>query len=209
MDRRTFITAAAASAALGGLPSLAHAQTIVPRLSREHQALVDRAVDYLEGLSTAKGRFAQSNNKGQRSTGVLYLNRPGKARFEYDAPAMMVVVADGKDVSVYDGRLKTFDRYPLGATPLGIFLARRIRLDRQVVISGFSRRPDGFSITLKDARGGSNDSLIMDFTDGPMTLVGWTVVDGAARTDVRLTGLAPAGSLDQALFTLADPRRAG
>jgi outer membrane lipoprotein-sorting protein len=204
MDRRNFLIA---GAAFGLLPSLAQAQTIVPRLSREHQALVDQAVDYLEALSTAKGRFAQSNTKGQRSSGTLYLNRPGKARFEYDAPAMMVVVADGKNVSVYDGRLKTFDRYPLNATPLGIFLARRIRLDRQVVISAFSRRADGFTITLKDARGGSNDSLIMDFSDAPMNLVGWTVVDGQARTDVRLTGLAPAGALDQALFTLADPRR--
>lgn len=209
MDRRTFIAGLAGGAALGALPSLAEAQTIVPRLSKQHQALVDSAVDYLEGLSTAKGRFAQSNNKGQRSAGVLYLNRPGKARFEYDAPAQMVVVADGKKVSVYDGRLKTFDSYPLNATPLGIFLARRIRLDRQVVISAFSRRADGFSITLKDARGGSNDSLIMDFTEAPMTLVGWTVVDGGSRTEVRLTGLAAVPSLDQALFTLADPRRRG
>ncbi len=117
MDRRTFITAAAASAALGGLPSLAHAQTIVPRLSREHQALVDRAVDYLEGLSTAKGRFAQSNNKGQRSTGVLYLNRPGKARFEYDAPAMMVVVAD------------LVINKPLGLSPRGIEFRRAYLYD--------------------------------------------------------------------------------
>jgi len=206
MDRRNFLIA---GAVVGLLPSLATAQTVVPRLSKEHQALVDQAVDYLEGLSTAKGRFTQSNNKGQRSSGVLYLNRPGKARFEYDAPAMMVVVADGKKVWVYDGRLKTFDDYPLNATPLGIFLARRIRLDRQVVISAFARRADGFSITLKDARGGSNDSLIMDFTENPMTLAGWTVVDGQSRTDVRLTGLAPTGPLDQALFTLADPRRAG
>lgn len=210
MDRRSFLAAAASGAAFGLAPVLAAAQTYAAELTRDERRLVEQATLYLQNLSTARGRFVQTNSRGASSSGTLYLNRPGKARFEYDAPAQMVVVADGKNVSVYDRRLKTFDRYPLNATPLGIFLARRIRLDAQVLITRFARNEGGFTLTLKDARGVSRGSLVLDFQQSPMALRGWTVVDGQnVQTRVRLSGLEPASALDEALFTLQDPRKSG
>ena len=47
-------------------------------------------------------------------------------------PAGLLVVSDGRNVSVYDPRLKTFDAYPLGATPLSLFLARTDPADQGV-----------------------------------------------------------------------------
>jgi outer membrane lipoprotein-sorting protein len=205
MHRRRFIMAAAAALSA---PGLAWAQQYAAAtLTREQRTLVDQATAYLEGLTTAKGRFVQSSSRGGSASGVLYLSRPGKARFEYDPPAQMLVVADGKNVSVHDRRLKTFNRYPQGSTPLAIFLAKRVRLDFLVMISRFTKTADGFTLTLRDSRGGTSGYLLLDFAQAPLALRGWTVVDGRkTETRVQLASLEPVGALDPGLFALRDPR---
>ena len=48
---------------------------------------------YLNDLKTAEGSFTQINDDGSISTGKLYIKRPGKMRFEYNAPDSALVVA--------------------------------------------------------------------------------------------------------------------
>ena len=176
-------------------------------LSAADKALVDRAVAYLEGLSEARGRFVQTDGRGRSTTGELFLKRPGKARFAYDPPSGLLVVSDGGVVSVQDKRLKTFDRYPLSATPLSLFLARTIRLDRGVSVTRVARLSDGFAITARDGRKQTAGQITLTFRDSPLALVGWTVTDAQGRpTQVQLQGLQRAAGLDGSLFVLKDPR---
>jgi outer membrane lipoprotein-sorting protein len=206
MNRRSLLAGSFALSAVAALGRQARAQ--VQALPLRDRELVYRAADYLQALKTAKGRFTQTSSRGPASTGTLYLSRPGKARFEYDPPAQLLVVSDGRNVSVYDRRLKTFDRYPLGATPLAIFLSRRIRLDDEVKVTRVARSAGGFAITVADAKGNADGRLVLDFADQPLALRGWTVVDGqGVETRVRLSGLAPAGALDPSLFVLENGGR--
>jgi len=208
MDRRSFMVGGlglAAGAAIGAQPAFAQ----LAALPYKDQQVVREAAAYLQDLKLAKGRFTQTSSRGGASSGQLYLSRPGKARFEYDAPARMLVVADGRNVSVYDGRLKTFNRYPLGATPLGIFLSRRIQLDEEVKVTNLTRNGSGFSIGLADARGNADGRLVLEFASDPLELTGWTVIDGqGVQTRVRLQGLTTVAALDPGLFRLTDPGRA-
>ena len=130
--------------ALAALPFATAAFAESATLSADDKALVDKAVAYLQGLSEAKGRFSQTDARGATSGGELFLKRPGKARFAYDPPSGLLVVSDGGAVAVQDSRLKTFDSYPLGATPLSLFLAKTIRLDRGVEVTRVARAADGF-----------------------------------------------------------------
>lgn len=176
-------------------------------LSAADKALVDRAVAYLEGLAEAKGRFVQTDHRGRSTTGALYMKRPGKARFAYDPPSGLLVVSDGGVVSVQDKRLKTFDQYPLGATPLSLFLARTIRLDRGVAVTRVQRHADGFTITARDGKKETAGQIALTFADSPLALTGWTVTDAQGRpTRVQLQGLQRAAGLDKSLFVLKDPR---
>lgn len=189
------------------LPALAAPPAPAP-VSAADMALVDKAAAYLQGLTEAKARFVQTDGRGATTQGTVYLKRPGKARFAYDAPSGLLVVADGSFVSVADSRLKTFTKYPLMATPLSLFLAKRIRLDREVVVSRVARLADGFSITARDGGKQAEGQITLNFAAEPLRLMGWTVTDAqGGTTRVRLNGLAPA-SLDPALFVLKDPRPA-
>lgn len=176
-------------------------------LSASDRALVDRAVAYLQGLAEARARFVQTDSRGRSQTGTVFLKRPGKARFAYDPPSGLLVVSDGNIVSVQDKRLKSFDQYPLSATPLSLFLAKTIRLDRGVTVTRVSRMADGFTITARDGRRQTAGQIALTFRDNPLTLVGWTVTDAQNRqTRVQLQGLERASGLASSLFVLKDPR---
>lgn len=194
----------ALSLAAAPLAGAAYAQA---GLSAADKALVDRAAAYLQGLTEAKARFVQTDARGRSIGGQVFLKRPGKARFDYDDPSGLLVVSDGGTVSVQDTRLKTFDKYPLSATPLSVFLAKNIRLDRGVNVTRVSRMADGFSITARDGGKRTGGQITLNFRDAPLRLVGWTITDAQNRqTRVQLQNLQPASGLAGSLFVLKDPR---
>lgn len=179
-------------------------------LSAADRALVNKAAAYLQSLKGARGRFVQTDPNGSTSQGNFYLQRPGKIRFEYDPSRPLLVVSDGHNVKVYDRALKTFDQYPLGATPLSLFLDREIRLDRGVVVERVDRVPGGFSILARDGRKQAEGRIRLVFADGPMQLREWTVTDARGQqTRVRLSGLTQVANLDPKLFQLRDPTQRG
>lgn len=202
------LTRRALALGLAALPLPALAQRApAAALSPADKALVDRAAAYLQGLTEAKGRFVQTDPRGATTQGALYLKRPGKARFAYEPPSGLTVVSDGALVSIHDARLKTFESYPLKATPLSLFLARQVRLDQGVMITRVTRMADGFSITARDGRRVAEGQITLTFTDSPLALVGWTITDpqgGATR--IRLTGLTKTSGLAPSMFVLKDPR---
>ena len=201
LTRRSLAVALAATAISG--PALAQAP-----MRAEDQALVDRATAYLQGLTEAKGRFVQTDSRGQTSQGVLYLKRPGKARFDYDPPSGLLVVSDGSTVAVADSRLKTFERYPLMSTPLSLFLARTVRLDKGVQVTGVTRMADGFTLILRDGHKKTAGQIALTFSENPLRLRSWTVSDAQNRsTRVQLLDLEPVSGLDADLFRQKDPRQ--
>lgn len=200
LTRRSLALALAATP----LATSAFAQAGLPAADK---ALVDRAAAYLQSLTEAKARFVQTDARGRSVGGQVFLKRPGKARFDYDDPSGLLVVSDGGTVSVQDTRLKTFDKYPLSATPLSVFLAKNIRLDRGVTVTRVSRMADGFSITARDGAKRTAGQITLNFRDAPLTLVGWTITDAQNRqTRVQLQNLQPSPGLASSLFVLKDPR---
>jgi outer membrane lipoprotein-sorting protein len=202
-------TAIAWAAALIGAatPTLAAPPPPTP-LTASESALVAKAVAYLQELATAKGRFVQTDARGIVTEGTFYLQRPGKARFEYDPPSGLVILSDGAQVSVVDRRLKTIQSYPLGLTPLALFLARDIRLDKGVLVTGVTRETGGFTITARDGRKKADGQIELNFTESPTALKGWAITDIQGRiVRVRLVAFGPAPHHDRKFFQIQDPAR--
>lgn len=208
MTNRRFLLAAGLAAAIAS-PALAQQAKPAPaKLTAEQQVLLDKATAYIQGLSSAKGRFVQTDTRGTQTQGTLYLQRPGKARFAYDPPAGLLVVSNGNNVNIFDSRLKTFESYPLSKTPLNLLLAREVRLDRGVIITDVRPLADGFTIVAQDAKRQALGRITIDFSNSPVGLMGWTITDikgGVIR--VRLSEFAETADLDPKLFVLTDPRR--
>ena len=133
---------------------------------------------YLSSLQTLVGQFVQVGPDGSRTTGDFYMQKPGKIRFEYDAPSNISIVADGQSVVVRDRKLATQDAYPLSQTPLRFLLADRIDLMRDTKVIGVSADDLYISITLEEQNplvGTSRLMLMFGVKDN--MLKQWTITD--------------------------------
>ena len=206
LDRRQSLRLAACFALGTALLSAAPTDALPVSLTPEQSARLQAANAYLTDLKSVQGRFNQVDAQGVETAGTLWLKRPGKARFQYDAPADLLVVSDGANVMVNDRRLKTFDQYPLWATPLGLLLAKQVRLDKGVEITAVATTADGFTITARDGRRKTEGSISLRFSAQPMALTGWIVTDGQGqRTEIAIGTLRGITDPDPKLFVLRDP----
>ncbi|MBN2887252.1 MAG: outer membrane lipoprotein chaperone LolA [Chromatiaceae bacterium] len=67
----------------------------------------ERVNAYLDDLESLTARFEQFTFNAERSrlsesSGVFWVSRPGRFRWEYDAPQRQVIIADGSRVYVHD-----------------------------------------------------------------------------------------------------------
>ena len=63
--------------------------------SGSSDAELDRIERYLNSLQTLQSKFVQNNPDGSHAHGTLYLQRPGRMRFEYDPPTPIRLYANG------------------------------------------------------------------------------------------------------------------
>lgn len=213
--KRLFLTGLAACALAS--PALAqsgknsfNSYITPPKFNAADQARIAKATSYLQGLSTAQGRFEQTDFRSHKTQGTWYLARPGKIRFEYDAPSSLLIVSDGRQVKMWDPRLKSFDAYPLDETPLSLFLSKQIRFNQGVIVTAVSSSPSGFTLKARDRRKQIEGTITLNFAQGPngaLALKDWTIVDAQGRpTTVKLTTFARDMSLRSDLFVLNKPQ---
>ncbi|EGF92036.1 outer membrane lipocarrier protein LolA family protein [Asticcacaulis biprosthecium C19] len=214
LHRRFLLTGLTAAALTAAVPALAQGGKnsfggliTPPTFNAADKGRIDKATQYLQALTTAQGRFEQTDFRGRKTLGNWYLSRPGKIRFEYDAPYSLLIVADGQKVKMWDPRLKSFDEYPLGETPLSLFLSRQIRLDQNVVVTQVKSSALGFTLSARDRRKQVEGHIALVFDqagNGNLTLREWTVTDAQGKaTRVHLTSFNRGGGFKSDLFVLS------
>lgn len=165
---------------------------------------LDRLSQYLNALTTAEARFTQINGDGTISTGKLYINRPGRVRFEYDPPDRGLVLAGGGSVAVFDPKSnQPPTQYPLRQTPLSIILAKDVDLGRARMVTGHTSDGVTTTVTAQDPDNPGNGSIRLVFTDTPVELRQWVVTDGGGgQTTVILDGLKTGVRMPQSYFNI-------
>ena len=159
---------------------------------------------YLNQLETAQGGFTQINQDGTLSTGQIYIQRPGRIRFEYNPPAESMVIAGGGQVAVFDPRSNTGpDQYPLSRTPLSIILAQDVDLERARMVTNVVSDEVSTTVTAQDPDNPNYGSIQMVFTASPIELRQWIVTDDlGTETTVILNDLVSGGSINDILFNI-------
>ncbi len=176
-----------------------------PVTGAEQAQIVAAASAALNRISGLQGRFRQINPDGSASSGKVWLQRPGRLRFEYDAPNPLVIVADGATVAVEDRALKAVDRVPLRSTPLHFVLKKDVDLAKDARIVRVLRAGDATLVTLRDRSGETDGELTLAFEGSDYALRRWTVIDGMGdRTELELVESARVARLDPKLFRVAD-----
>lgn len=162
---------------------------------------------YLNNLTTAKGEFTQINGDGTISTGTIYIKRPGRARFEYNAPDTGLVVAGSSTVVIFDTKSnQPPETYPLGRTPLSIILARDVNLSQAKMVTGHTFDGTATTVTAQDPKNPQYGNIQMKFTGPDPELRQWVINDGnGGQTTVVLGELEKGVNLSNTLFNVGSP----
>jgi outer membrane lipoprotein-sorting protein len=168
------------------------------------KAQAAKVSSYLSSLQTMVGNFVQVGPDGSKTKGDFYIQKPGKVRFEYDAPSPIDIIADGSAVAVRDRKLATQDIYPLSQTPLRYLLSDRIDLLKDTNVVNVTADDVFVSVTIEEKQaliGTSRLMLMIGAKDGQLKQ--WTVTDPQGYdTTVAVYNLDVSKKLDPGLFKI-------
>lgn len=170
-----------------------------------------RVVSHMKSVGTMSATFTQTDRNGGALTGKLLLKRPGHVRFEYQKNVPLLIVADGRALTMIDYEVKQVQRWPIRNSPLAALL------DPGQDIARFGKlvptsTDDVISVEVRDKKRPEYGTITMIFVQKPgapggLTLSGWVALDSKNnRTSVRLSDVRYNGAIANSAFTWKDPR---
>lgn len=171
------------------------------RLSPEDKIIVSQIEDYLNGISTVEAGFVQMSAQGQYAKGRLYLQRPGRMRFEYEPPMPYLLVSDGTWFIYVDQELEQVTYLPLKKTPADLLLREDFSFSDGLVVTAFEKRAATVRVDVVDADRPEAGRVTLAFVRQPLSLKSWTVHDQQGqRIQVTLIDPRYGMPLDKSLF---------
>jgi outer membrane lipoprotein-sorting protein len=195
-----------------GAPGLAStalaAQPAAIQLSAEQQAAVQRINAYFNSFTTLKGEFVQTTPRGRVDRGLLFISKPGKLRFDYAPPSALLIASDGKWLTIKDEKRERGDQFPLNSTPLRYFVANKINLLADALITGIEQDNGITTLALADKKGSIRGQLLLVFDETLGELTQWVSVDARGqRLTVDVLNLEKDVALDPGLFQVTIKRK--
>jgi outer membrane lipoprotein-sorting protein len=168
------------------------------------KAAVERVNAHFNSFGVLSGDFVQTGPDGRRIAGKIYIQKPGRLRFDYAPPSRLEIIADGTSVAIRDRKLNTQDIYPLSQTPLKFLLNERIDLSKDTRVTSVSSKTDGIRVTVEDKSTlGGTSQITIDYDPKSDRLKQWTVIDPqGTRTIVSLANLDLSARPSAALFRI-------
>jgi outer membrane lipoprotein-sorting protein len=168
-----------------------------------------RVEAHLRAVDTMVADFAQTDQNGKTLTGTLTLKRPGKIRFQYQKGVPLLIVGDGKALTMIDYQVAQVSRWPIGNSPLAILLDPS-SLSR--VAHVIPAPPGRILIEGRDSKHPEIGTITLGFSEAPnapggLLMAGWTVLDAQGnRSTVVLTNQRFNTPVNDKTFLWRDPR---
>ena len=190
------------------------AANAAPHPAEERLKTVAKIEKYLHDLKSMKARFTQTAPNGEKTSGVFYMKRPGKMRFEYDPPVEDFIVADGLFIYFYDSVMEHQSSTAIGNSLADFILRDNIRLSGDIKIldikEGMIDKDKSLEVTLTQTADPGAGNLTLIFRQKPMQLVSWVIHDaqGLTTTVALWESHSNIHIEDESLFRFRDPKMA-
>ncbi|WP_406568425.1 LolA family protein [Alterisphingorhabdus coralli] len=167
---------------------------------------------HLRDINTLTANFVQTDRSNQQLSGKLMLKQPGRIRFEYQKDAELLVVADGRALTLIDYQVNQVQRWPIKESPLGALLDPKRDITRygRLLETGNS---DVLSVEVKDTDRPEYGTITMVFrrdASAPegIELAGWVALDSQnKRTTISLSEHRYNRPIADSVFKWRDPRK--
>jgi len=152
-----------------------------------HNAIADERSDAIQAISThfrtvptMTGEFVQFGPKGEQTGGTFYIQRPGKMRLDYEEPSPLLLISNGRMLSVSNAKLKTNNYYPLRKTPLSLLLDDKINIDDNS-IREVSTENGVTTVVMGDKNIFGDSQITLLFDKDSQDLRQWTIKDAQGK----------------------------
>jgi outer membrane lipoprotein-sorting protein len=161
---------------------------------------------YINSLTTAEARFVQTNADGSTAKGRIVIQRPGRARFEYDPPNKSLVLASAGAVAIFDSKSnQPPEQYPLARTPLNLILAPKVDLSTAAMVIDHGEVNGNTHVVAQDPKHPDYGTIELIFSENPVALTQWIITDDIGnKTSVALDKLTTGGTYPGSLFSITD-----
>jgi len=183
------------------IPNILLSQPINVKLTSQDNNDLRRIETHLNSIKSMRADFLQVSSTGVVATGKLLMSRPGKIRFEYDPPSPILLIADGVYLRYIDKDLKQVTHLWQEDTPVSVLVKQNIKLSDDITVTALSRGAKTLAVTLTKSKNPENGSIKMVFTDSPLSLRKWVVLDPQGiKTTITLNKTERSVKIDPKLF---------
>ncbi|MBS4772802.1 MAG: outer membrane lipoprotein carrier protein LolA [Proteobacteria bacterium] len=167
--------------------------------------------DYLNNIKSMEATFVQMASNGATAEGRLFIRKPNKIRMEYADPTNVLIVGDGDFIVYNDLDLDQVTHINYDDIPASLILANDIKIDgKKIKIADFYQDAGSTSITLDYADKGELGPITLVFSNNPMELKQWKIVDPqSVEVTVSLYDTKKDAALDDNIFKFKKAKKSG
>ncbi|MBE6445470.1 MAG: outer membrane lipoprotein carrier protein LolA [Alphaproteobacteria bacterium] len=133
---------------------------------------------YLNNLKSLQATFVQMASNGATAEGRLFIKKPNKIRMEYADPVNVLIAGDGNFIVYNDTELDQVSHIDYDDIPASLILGNDIKIDgKNIKILDFYQDSGSTSITLDYAQKGNLGPITLVFSNNPMELKQWKIID--------------------------------
>lgn len=167
--------------------------------------------DYLNNIKSMEATFVQMASNGATAEGRLFIRKPNKIRMEYADPTNVLIVGDGDFIVYNDLDLDQVTHINYDDIPASLILANDIKIDgKKIKIADFYQDAGSTSITLDYADKGDLGPITLVFSNNPMELKQWKIVDPqSVEVTVSLYDTKKDAALDDNIFKFKKAKKSG
>jgi outer membrane lipoprotein-sorting protein len=186
---------------------LAIAATPVAAQQRvDNAAELQRIEAYLNSIRTLRARFLQVASNGGTAEGIILIKRPGKLKLDYAPPAKQMIITTQNFIVYVDKEAKQTTHQDLNSSLAGILVRPNVKLSGDIRVTDVSRAPGVVRTRLTLAKEPDAGSITLVFSDQPLELRQWIVVDPQGNTvEVTLQNAQFGVPIDDKEFDFIDP----
>ncbi|NOZ42947.1 MAG: outer membrane lipoprotein carrier protein LolA [Alphaproteobacteria bacterium] len=175
--------------------------------NKKNAAILHKIEQHLNSIHSMRSEFIQQAPDGTTMQGMLYLERPGKLRFDYGKKAPFLLVSNGTMLTFIDYQVKQVSRWPIRKTPLGILVDKTIKFGSSVKIPDIVRFAGLVKVPVFDPKRRQYGHIVLIFEQSTLELRAWQSVDAQGYvTRVALVNPVYNVKINPKRFTYKDPR---
>ena len=163
---------------------------------------------YLNNIKSLEATFIQMASNGATAEGRLFIKKPNKIRMEYADPVNVLIVGDGNFIVYNDTELDQVTHIDYDDIPATLILANDIKIDgKKIKVLDFYQDSGSTTITLDYADKGDLGPITLVFSNNPMELKQWKIVDPqSVEVSVSLYEAKKDQPLDEKIFKFKEKK---